>query len=394
MQLPQSFRQSQSTPCFPWLLHHAVVCSVFALILFANSTSVPGAERLVRIQNTDSEYTGKIVALSQSKCTVMDRQGRLIELDIAKIKEMERLSERFRPDSVSTFRAELGREFGRSYKITGTTHYLVCAPRGHGSKYADLFEKTYRDVEQFYRVRGFRIRKPDVPLVAVVFTTQKEFAEYCVKDGVPPSPTLQGYYSLVSNRVALFDTNGAFRSVGTETTAPKQSVLALSGITGETASTIVHETIHQVGYNIGIHTRLGETPAWMVEGLATVLEPSQMRNRRRSQDSSRRVNPERYKWFQDKYRPRRPTGSLARLIASDRLFQQQTLSAYSEAWALTFFLLENPARRKNLATYLQNITHRDVTKEYPAKERLADFQSVFGDIARLEVEFLRYIDHM
>ena len=57
-------------------------------------------------------------------------------------------------------------------------------------------------------------------------------------------------------------------------------------------------------------------------------------------------------------------------------------------------LLENPARRKNLATYLQNLTQRDATKEYPAKARLADFQSVFGDIARLEVEFLRYIDRM
>ncbi len=394
MQLPQSLRQSQSTPHFPWLLRHAVVCSVYALVLVKASTSVPAAEQLVRIRNADSEYTGKIVGLSQSRCTLMDRQGRLIELDIKTLKEMERLPERFRPDSTSTFRAELAREFGRSYKITGTTHYLVCTPRGQTSKYADLFEKTYRDIEQFYRVRGFRISKPDVPLVAVVFTNQKEFAEYCVKDGVPPRPGLQGYYSLVSNRVALFDTNGAFRSAKIEPMAANESVLALSGITGQTASTIVHETIHQVGYNIGIHSRLGETPIWMVEGLATVLEPSQMRNRRSNQNSCRRVNPERYEWFQNKYRPQRPAGSLARLVASDQLFQQQTLHAYSEAWALTFFLLENPARRKNLATYLQNLTQRDATKEYPAKARLADFQSVFGDIARLEVEFLRYIDRM
>ena len=394
MQLPQSFQQLQSAQRFPWHLRHAVVCGVCTLVLLTASTSVPGAERLVRIQNADSEYTGKIVALSQSRCTLMDRQGRLVELDIAKIKEMERLSERFRADSTSTFRADLGREFGRGYEVAGTTHYLVCTPRGQGGKYADLFEKIYRDVEQFYRVRGFRVSKPDVPLVAVVFATQKEFVEYCVKDGVPPSPGLQGYYSLVSNRVALFDTSGAFRSVGIESTAPNQSVVALSGITGQTASTIVHETIHQVGYNIGIHTRLGETPLWIVEGLATVLEPSRMRNRRSNQDSSRRVNPERYEWFRKKYRPQRPAGSLARLIASNRLFQQQTLSAYSEAWALTFFLLENPARRKNFATYLQNVTHRDATKQYPAKERLADFQSVFGDIARLEVEFLRYMDRM
>ena len=122
------------------------------------------------------------------------------------------------------------------------------------------------------------------------------------------------------------------------------------------------ETIHQVGYNIGIHTRLGETPLWIVEGMATVMEPSKMRNRRNRQPSEQRVNPERFDWFRHKYRAQRPAGSLARLIASDSPFQSQTLSAYSEAWALTFFLLENPSRRKNLATYLQKLTQRDSTK--------------------------------
>jgi len=324
----------------------------------------------------------------------MDRQGRLIELNIPELTAMERLNERFRADSTSTFRTELSREFGRQYDVAGSTHYLICAPRGHGSKYADLFEQIYRDVEQFYRVRGFRITKPDVPLVAVVFASQKEFFAYCVKDKVAPNPGLMGYYSLVTNRVALFDTGGAFRSASVETSKDNDSIIALSGITGQTASTIVHETIHQVGYNIGIHTRLGETPLWLVEGLATVLEPTSMRNRRNNQDSIQRVNPERYDWFQDKYRPQRPAGSLARLIASDQSFQQHTLSAYSEAWALTFFLLENPARRRNLVTYLQKVADRDSGKTYPTKERLADFQSVFGDLSRLEVEFLRYMDRL
>lgn len=357
-------------------------------------SSASGAERLIQVNDADSEYTGKIVALSRTECTLMDRQGRLIQLDVPKLTGMERLADRFRPDSISSFRAALTAEFGKDYDVSGTTHYLVCAPRGTADTYARLFEEIYRDVEQFYRVRGFRLRRPDVPLVAVVFATQKEFAAYCVKDMVPPSPGLQGYYSLVTNRVALFDTAGAFRSASAGTTTAGRSAVGYSAITGETASTIVHETIHQVSYNIGIHTRLGETPLWMVEGMATVLEPEAMRNRRGNQASSQRVNPARFDWFQNRYRPSRTSGSLAQLIASDQPFQRQTLNAYSEAWALTFFLLENPARRRNLATYLQKVTNRNSSETYTARQRLADFTEAFGDIARLEVEFLRYMDRL
>ncbi len=376
------------------MLSSFAAVGIGTLLLFSASNRVSGAERLIRIQDADSAYTGKLVALSKARCTLMDRQGRLIELQVPKLKGIERLADRYKADSIGTFRSILSREFGTRYEVTGTTHYLVCGPRGHAVKYAKLFEQIYRDVEQFYRVRGFHVVKPDVPLVAVVFGSQKEFVSYCVKDRVPPSPGLQGYYSLISNRVALFDTTGFAQSAAVETSTINSSTIALSGITGQTASTIVHEAIHQVGYNIGIHTRLGETPLWMVEGMATVMEPSKMRNRRNNQESGHRVNRERYDWFQHRYRPQRPADSLAKLIASDSKFQSQTLGAYSEAWALTFFLLENPARRKHLATYLQNISQRDPAEKYSARERLADFQSAFGDIARLEVEFLRYMDRL
>lgn len=398
MQSPQSLRLAQLSWLHSCLAHPLATAWICSLILAAPSCAA-GSERLIRVTDSDSAYTGKIVALNRAHCTLMDRQGRLVELDVPKLTGMQRLSDRFRPDSVSAFRTALTTEFGHRYEVSGTTHYLVCAPRGQADKYAALFESIYRDVEQFYRVRGFRVAKPDVPLVAVVFASQKEFIAYCVKDKVPPNPGLQGYYSLVSNRVALFDTAGAIRSAATDPSqiridSDSSQAVALSGITGQTASTIVHETIHQVGYNIGIHTRLGETPLWMVEGMATVLEPSAMRNRRSNQPSDKRVNPERYEWFQKRYRPQRPAGALARLIASDDLFKQQTLSAYSEAWALTFFLLENPARRRNLASYLLKVAGRDPSKGYPAKERLRDFQSVFGDIARLEVEFLRFMERL
>lgn len=349
----------------------------------------------IRVSDGKHGYEGKVVSLSKSKCSLLDRQGKLIHLDVKSLKTFEKVSARYQPYSQSAFRQELQKEFP-DYEVVGATHYLVVGPRGRASAFARLFDAIYRDVEQFYRVRGFRVRTPEVPLVAIVFGSQQEFVNYCVRDKVPPSPTLLGYYSLLSNRVALFDDGRRISKLqpAGDVLDRYQSILGASGISGDTANTIVHETTHQVGYNIGVHSRLGTTPLWLVEGLATVLEPDAMRSSRGRNLLSDRLNPERSHWFANVHRPKRRTGNLAMLVASDDYFHKHVLDSYSESWAFTFFLLENAARRQQLVKYIQAVNARDPQATYTARERLQDFQSAFGDISRLEVEFIRHMDRM
>jgi len=204
-----------------------------------------------------------------------------------------------------------------------------------------------------------------------------------------------GYYSLVSNRVALFDDPSLLAA--TQADSPLRSssgIAAYAAISGNTADTVIHETTHQVSYNVGVHSRLGGTPIWVVEGLATVLEPDQMRKKHGRQLLSDRVNQERADWFEDRHRPARAMGSLARLVASDDYFFQSTLNSYSESWAFTFFLMEKPSRRQEFVRYLQALGKRDPMKVYSPTQRLSDFQAAFGDISRLEVEFIRFMDRM
>ncbi|MEZ6128189.1 MAG: DUF1570 domain-containing protein [Planctomycetaceae bacterium] len=350
---------------------------------------------LVRVSDGEQSWEGTIVSLNKASCSLMDRQARLHHLNVSDLKSFEKLSDRYTPHSTGTFRQELTEEFRSGYEIAGTTHYLVCAPSGRASRYAQLFESIYRDVEQFYRVRGFRVTTPDVPLVAVVFRSQQEFVQYCVSDQVRPSPGLMGYYSLLTNRVALFDDSSLLSSLDIDRLNRRDdsgTIAASAAISGDTANTVIHETTHQVGYNIGAHSRLGGTPVWVVEGLATVLEPAGMRKKQGRQLVSDRVNSERSDWFSQRHRPTREAGSLAKLIASDEYFFQQTLNSYSEAWAFSFFLLENAAHRQNFVRYLQKIGQRDPLAAYSANDRLSDFQACFGDISRLEVEFLRFMD--
>ncbi len=397
--LPKTYRNlvSQALRISVWQRDRAIAICLLIVVWTCASAVNAFAGGLVSVSDGEQTYLGKVVALNKQKCSLMDRQGQLVHLDVPSLKSFEKIGARYQPLAASQLRHELRKEFPDGYEFSGTTHYLVCGPVGRSARYAELFEDIYRDVEQFYRVRGFNVVAPEVPLIAVVFQTQKEFVEYCIRDQVAPSPGLMGYYSLKTNRVALFDDA---RLLSGEVQAPKELlkhdelVSASAGISSTTANTVIHETTHQVGYNIGIHSRLAETPIWLVEGLATVLEPAGMRNSSGRKLLSQRINEERVNWFTKQHRPKRSMGNLAKIVASDQFFYRYTLNGYSEAWAFTFFLFENPSRRKDLVTYLQIIGARDPMVAYPAKQRLQDFQKAFGDISRLEVEFIRYMDRM
>jgi hypothetical protein len=374
------------------LLSSALLGSLIGAMLLCSQARAGGLVRLTDKQlNT---LDGKILGVTPAVCSIMDRQGRLHHKEMRDLKSLEKVSVRFKADSTGAFREALRAEF-KGYEVAGTTHYLVCAPPGRADQYAELFETIYRDVVLFYRVRGFTVKNPDVPMVAVIFRSQSEFAQYCRRDNVPPSQTLMGYYSLLSNRVALFDDPSLLKTAHAE----KQlnvidGIAAYAAISGNTADTVIHETTHQVSYNVGVHSRLGGTPVWVVEGLATVLEPSGMRKKEGRHLMADRINTERADWFENKHRPTRAMGDLAKLIASDEYFFKSTLDSYSEAWAFTFFLMEKPSRRQEFVRYLQTLGKRDPIKAYTAEARLSDFQAAFGDISRLEVDFIRFLDRM
>jgi hypothetical protein len=129
-----------------------------------------------------------------------------------------------------------------------------------------------------------------------------------------------------------------------------------------------------------------------VEGLATVLEPPGIRSRGKA--GKDKINAERLSWFQEDYSQRRKPGDLAKVIASDDFFGSQSLDAYSLAWSLTYFLTDNPARAGKFAKYLKKVADRNPLHVYSAKERLADFQEIFGDISRVEVDLLRATDRI
>ena len=222
-----------------------------------------------------------------------------------------------------------------------------------------------------FRTRGLDVSEPEFPLVAIVFPDQARFVEYCKTERMPVQPGLVGYYFPASNRVAMYQRPNS----------------------DDVDGTVIHEATHQIAFNTGVHSRLADHPKWVVEGLAMVFESEGVRSRQGHSSSIDRVNRERYLWFQEYRKSRRAENSLVTLVSENQSFDKSTLDAYSEAWALTFFLLET--RPADYAKFLKILAARKPLIPYNSESRLADFTAVFGkDLKELDTRFLRFINRL
>lgn len=341
---------------------------LFGLVVWPSCLAA-GSSAMLELKIDDEAHVGRVLAKDQRNCWLMERDGRVQEIELDAVTDFRRVSPHFRRFGTTELRDELRREFGTDYEIAATTHYLCCAAPGKAKAYAELFEEVYRNFQRYFSTRGFRIPRPEFPLVAIVFPDRAAFVQYCRHDDVPPAPSLMGYYLRTSNRVALYE---------------------LPGSQDRVRDTIIHEATHQVAFNTGLHVRIGQNPKWIVEGLATVFEAPGVRNSSNHDPLHTRINRERYVWFGNFNESRRQQKSLADFVSDDSLFHSSVLDAYSQAWALSFFLVET--RPGKYARYLKTVATRDPMEPYEPEQRLADFRKAFGDdLDWLETEFLRFV---
>ncbi len=335
------------------------------------------------------------------------------------VHKFRKISPQFTGWSGSVVRDNLRREFGKDFGVAGTRHYAVCAPIDRNQSdqkarvYAETFEELFRTFQMYFSVRGFTINEPEFPLIVIVFPDVDSFARYASAERVDVRPTLRGYYLPSSNRIALYESTEnaaqqsqlpATRGFPTAPTTPfadSGSSVARADISwiadeswrtfqGSLKDTMIHEATHQVGFNTGLHSRIGENPKWVVEGLATVFEAPGIRNSGGSGPARTRINHERFIGFGDFSKSRRKSQSLESFLSNDELFQSSVFDAYAEAWAFSFFLIET--RPRAYAEYLRTIASRDPLRAYPAEDRLADFKNTISkELPLLEAEFLRFI---
>lgn len=379
-----------------------ILCLTGSSLFFL--TAVPAVfakpPSLIEIKTKNDVYVGKSIAHNADVSWMMDQAGMLSEIPLNKVTSFRRVASEFQRLPLNKMKLQLQKELGPLFEVISTRHYLICAPRGTAKSYGGVFEDLYQSFSHYFSLRGYQVKSPEFLMVAIIFPDRDQFYKYCKQDGVRASQGLLGYYHPHTNRTALFDQRTATNSAGIEQNQAGNELaysrLSSSGknLSEALRDTMIHEATHQVAFNTGLHSRVGDNPRWVVEGLATTFESDELRTHTGGRGKSiSRINRNRLLWFANYAQKRRGTDSLKDFIREDRLFQSATFDAYAESWALTFFLVETqPAR---YARYLKQISQRDPLKEYSAESRERDFTAAFKtNIKTLEVDYLKFMDQL
>ncbi|HVU88525.1 MAG TPA: DUF1570 domain-containing protein [Pirellulales bacterium] len=333
--------------------------------------------RTVQFDFGGQHIEGTPLTSSSAGVELLGRDGRLWTVPAQAAKSLKQTSSSFQSYPVSVLKGRLQTELGKGFRVVSTGHYLVAYPEKVRANWAARFEELYRSFELYFSVRGFRLQDPEFPLIAIVWPDRQSFARACAADrGIGSVPTgLLGYYSPVSNRIMLYDMgNGRASDEAWE----------------QTGATIIHEATHQTAFNTGIHRRFADTPRWVVEGLGMMFEAPGVWNSRAYTRREDRINHDRLDYFRERLVPRHKPEILESLVGSDRLFTSDILSAYAEAWALSFYLVETQPRK--YSQYLAVTAQRPVGQAYVPAKRLADFTAVFGaNFRMLEAQLLRFM---
>lgn len=310
-------------------------------------------------------------------------------LEVVSPDQFESLEELSEPLSI-TSPDELGEkilgEMPVGSKFFTTDHYVVCfnTTETYARWNASLYEKRLAGFLKFWQSKGLKLQKPKFPLVAMIFATKEDYVAYAKQDFEGSEGTF-GYYHQSKNRLASYDLTGVEGVLPAGVKVNRDALLTtiLSRPEAErTVSTVIHEASHQMAFNCGLQTRLGDNPLWLSEGIATFFE---------TPAGIGKLNTFNYANLMQTLPTRGPDALATLLIDDSRLRNGETTTiAYAESWGLFHFLVNsNP---KAMVKYLTLVRKLPIGLPADSKERLALFQACFGeDLEKIDRDFLKHI---
>lgn len=319
---------------------------------------------------------GLALIRARNRQLVLGRDGWLHDFDPRETAHaLQRREGRFEPLDAMELRGQLASEFGRDFTVTATAHFLVVTPVDSSAHWPQTFERLHRAFTTFFSVRGVRVLEGSFPMVAIVMPDEASMHRYLATLGIR-SPGAVGVYDQGSNRIVMYDHGGSH---------------------GGIAATIYHEAAHQSAFNTGVHSRVSETPHWIVEGVGCLFQSSSMVEGRRGATRRDRCDPGLLSAFEEIYggQPARIAADLQSLVQEDLMFRdrESTRRAYALSWAVTFYLAER--RVDQFADLLNMYGQRQPLEAYDRASRVQDFEGITGEkIDVLARQLSRFFDRL
>lgn len=345
---------------------------------------------------TEKQVTGQVqVTAADGGLLLLGRDGVLHSIEPDKLVSRDTDNTPFEPLPKDQLAQELLASLPPGFTTYETNNYLIVhnTSRAYAAWCGSLFERLYRGFDNYWSRRGFKLHNPQFPLLALVFGDKESYVRYAQAELGQAAGSVIGYYSLRTNRMAMYDLTGAAAAArGNRLNSAQINAMLAQPTAAPTVATVIHEATHQIAFNSGMHQRYADIPLWLSEGVAMYFETPDLSSAR-GWSSIGEVNRMRMQTFRQNL-PGRAHGSLAALLGDDQRFRKvdEATAAYADAWALCFFL--NRVKQREFVEYLKLLAEKDPLIWDKPEERLAEFTKIFGDLDTLEGEFIRYMSRV
>ncbi|MGZ0168707.1 MAG: DUF1570 domain-containing protein [Planctomycetales bacterium] len=339
-----------------------------------------------------------LVRATDGGLLVEDSARRLWTIQSARFDDETETSRPFKffdSDQLGVRLVEEGRAAGidADFHVHTTDNYVIAAatPKAYSQWTSQLLERMQIAFQSYWKNRRFELSQLVAPLPVLILSDQTQFAKMAEFDRTPASAKGQGYFLVTANRIVLFDLTASGATSPAMTIAEVQR--RAQRIPASVA-TVVHEATHQIAFNRGMHRRYADNPVWLTEGMAMYFEATDLKSRR-GWSGIGKVNRARLFRFREFLKARRKPDSIETLVRDNSRFANtdSATDAYSEAWALTYFLIRT--RIRDYSQYLKAVSQKQPLQWDMPDERLAAFQLAFGaDLGQLNREILSFTSRL
>ena len=322
--------------------------------------------------------------------------GALWTIERGELLNREKLDEPFKPLTAAALSEKLISELPPGFRTYTTPHYVVCynTSRTYAQWTSSLLERLYKAFTNYWEGQGIALHEPEFPLPVFVFASRQEYDQASRDDLPGGTGNIIGFYSLRSNRVSMFDLTGveAVRAANSHGSMRELNQMLSQPAAVPLVATIVHEATHQIAFNCGLQQRYADIPLWLCEGMAVYFEAPDLTSARGWRGIGR-VNYPRLDTFH-KNLSNWHEGSLEALLRDSRRLRdpRTAVDAYADAWALNYYLIKYEP--KAYTEYLKMLAEKPPLVDQTPAARMTDFRKYFGDLRKLEQEFLKQMSRV
>ena len=374
----------------------------FILVLaFTFPTATISALEYIRFTHDGKERNeeGRIIVDASDGIAFESRDGRLYVIEPENIVTRRSDDAPFIPYTKAEMLERLKVEFpqDKGYYHLDLPPFIVVytTSRPFANLYGGILVKLYTQYVSFWKRLGVELTAPEYPMVAIVLSNEERFRQYAKEEGVDIFQEQRAYYHKWTNRIVLYDMSGieTFRE-GNQSRATLADIRRFLAHPSayDNVMTVVHEAVHQVGFNTGMHPRHTPNPVWLHEGLAVLHEVPDLRDSSGWTLGQPHINYPRLQQLRRYLGRQHMESPIIKMIQDDKLFSTPAtaLDNYALAWGVTYYLVKR--RPKELAAYLRILQAKTPESEDNGTIRIKEFESCFGsDWNTFDKDFLNFI---